>query len=76
MKPTWKDLSIDLSKEFTWNAFMKGSKEGVIDHIMYNVSSGAKSSSGGVIELKKPLSDHKPVWAEIVFPRKLRIPYE
>ena len=41
---------------------------GVIDHILYNRPSGARAKEGGIIELAKPLSDHKPVWAEIVFP--------
>jgi len=70
MRPTWKDLKIDLSKQFTWNAFNPNSKEGVIDHILYNTASGAKANDGGIIELKKPLSDHKPIWAEITFPRE------
>lgn len=42
---------------------------GVIDHIFYNTSANPKSTGGGIIELKKPLSDHKPIWAEIVFPQ-------
>ena len=72
MKPTWKDLNIDLSEEFTiWHN--KPEKHlGVIDHILYNTSSGAEAIEGGIIELKKPLSDHKPIWAEIIFPRKLK----
>ena len=72
MKPTWRDLKIELSKEFTiWHN--KPDKHlGVIDHILYNSSSGAKANKGGIIELKKPLSDHKPIWAEIVFPRKIK----
>mgnify|MGYP006094706801 CR=1 FL=1 len=44
---------------------------GVIDHILYNTSAGAKVTDGGIIELKNPLSDHKPIWAQIVFPRNL-----
>ena len=70
-KATWKDLKIDVSKEYTYNAFDPKKSLGVIDHILYNTSSGAKTCDGGIIELKKPLSDHKPIWAEIVFPRKL-----
>jgi maltose 6'-phosphate phosphatase len=71
MKPTWKDLKINLSKEFTYNALNPKKSLGVIDHILYNISAGAKATDGGIIELEKPLSDHKPIWAEIVFPRKL-----
>ena len=71
MRPTWKDLEIDLSKQFTWNALNPKKNAGVIDHILYNTSSGAKTTDGSIIELEKPLSDHKPIWAEIVFPREL-----
>ncbi len=74
MRPTWKDLKIDVSKQLTYNAFHPKRSLGVIDHILYNTASGAKASDGTIIELAKPLSDHKPVWAEIVFPRKLEKP--
>ena len=68
-KATWKDLKIDLSKEFTYNALKpEQPNAGVIDHIFYNTAFRANTKSGGILELKKPLSDHKPVWAEIVFP--------
>ena len=66
---TWIDLKIDVSKEFTYNALDPKNSLGVIDHILYNTSAKAKVTEGGIIELKKPLSDHKPIWAEIVFPR-------
>ena len=68
-RPTWIDLKIDVSKEFTYNALDPKKSLGVIDHILYNTSGGARVTEGGIIELKKPLSDHKPIWAEIVFPR-------
>ena len=68
-RPTWKDLKIDVSKEFTYNAQNPKMNAGVIDHILYNTSAGAKATDGGIIELKNPLSDHKPIWAQIVFPR-------
>jgi endonuclease/exonuclease/phosphatase family metal-dependent hydrolase len=71
-RPTWTDLRIDLSKEFTYNALNPKKNLGVIDHILYNTSAGAKATDGGIIELKKPLSDHKPIWAELTFPRKLK----
>ena len=71
-RPTWNDLKIDLSKEFTYNAQNPKNNLGVIDHILYNSLSGALATAGGIIELEKPLSDHKPIWAEIVFPRKLK----
>ena len=68
---TWTDLKLDVSKEFTYNALNPQKNLGVIDHIFYNTSAGPKLTDGGIIELEKPLSDHKPVWAEIAFPRKL-----
>ena len=69
-RPTWKDLKIDVSKEFTYNALKPEQPNlGVIDHIFYNTGSRASTKDGGIIELKKPLSDHKPVWAEIAFPK-------
>ncbi|MGB2011983.1 MAG: endonuclease/exonuclease/phosphatase family protein [Akkermansiaceae bacterium] len=72
MRPTWEDLKIDVSKEFTYNALDPKKNHGVIDHIFYNTASGASASDGEIIELNKPLSDHKPVWAEIVFPKDLK----
>ena len=73
LRPTWKDLKIDISKEFTYNALKpEQSNIGVIDHIFYNTGSRASTRDGGIIELNKPLSDHKPVWAEITFPRDLK----
>ena len=71
-RPTWNDLKIDVSKEFTYNAMDPRKSLGVIDHILHNTSAGANVTDGGIIELKKPLSDHKPIWAEIAFPRKLK----
>ena len=73
LRPTWKDLKIDVSKEFTYNALKPEQPNlGVIDHIFYNTGSRASTKDGGIIELKKPLSDHKPVWAEIAFPKDLK----
>ena len=66
---TWTDLKIDTSKEFTYNALDPKKNLGVIDHIFYNSSANSKTTDGGIIELKKPLSDHKPIWADIAFPR-------
>ena len=72
-KPSWKDLKIDVSKEFTYNALKpEQPNAGVIDHIFYNNLPRTNVIDGGIIELKKPLSDHKPVWAEIVFPQALK----
>jgi len=71
-KPTWNDLKMDVSKEFTYNAQDPSKNLGVIDHILYNTSAGAQVTEGGIIELETPLSDHKPIWAEIVFPRELK----
>ena len=72
MRATWEDLKIDVSKEFTYNALDPKKKHGVIDHIFYSTKSKAEVTEGGIIELKKALSDHKPVWANIVFPKDLK----
>ena len=71
MRATWEDLKIDLSKEFTYNAQDPKKNHGVIDHIFYNSGSQGVTKEGGIIVLEKPLSDHKPVWAEISFPKSL-----
>ena len=71
-RPTWKDLKIDVSKLFTYNAQNPQKNHGVIDHILYNTASGAKVTDGSIIELELPLSDHKPIWAEILFPQQLK----
>ena len=68
---TWNDLKIDVSNEFTYNAQDPEKTLGVIDHILYNNLSGAHATDGHIIELEKPLSDHKPIWAEIAFPRNI-----
>ena len=70
-RPIWKDLKIDVSKEFTYNALNPEKKLGVIDHIFCRTSADPRCTDGGIIELEKPLSDHKPIWAQIVFPRNL-----
>lgn len=66
---TWDDLKMDVSSLYTWNALDPKQREGVIDHILHDGASGGHAVAGGIIELKKPLSDHKPVWAEMVYPR-------
>ena len=71
-KATWEDLNIDTSKDYTYNALDPKKNLGVIDHIFSNTLANSKVTEGGIIELKKPMSDHKPVWAEIVFPRELK----
>jgi exonuclease III len=64
MDVTWKELGIDCTKRNTWNAFEaehNGNGE-VIDHIIYQTGK-MKVLDGEIIEMEKPLSDHKPVWA-------------
>ena len=61
---SWKDLKMDLSKRYTCRLSRPESERNghVIDHIMYNPQQ-IKAVDGDIIELEKPLSDHKPVWA-------------
>jgi endonuclease/exonuclease/phosphatase family metal-dependent hydrolase len=72
MRATWKDLKIDVSGEFTYNALDPKKNHGVIDHIFYSTKPKAEVTEGGIIELKTPLSDHKPVWAEFSFPKNFK----
>jgi len=60
----WKELGIDCTKLNTCDAFKpedNGNGE-VIDHVMYNPVK-MNALEGQIIEMEKPLSDHKPVWA-------------
>src|SRR5690606_20278644 len=61
---SWPDLGIDVSRLGTMVKYEpeENSGGGVIDHIMYD-SSNTKALDGHIIEMEKPLSDHKPVWA-------------
>jgi maltose 6'-phosphate phosphatase len=61
---SWKDLGIDFAKRNTHNAFEPEDEASgkVIDHIMYSPDR-VKALEGGIMEMEKPLSDHKPVWA-------------
>jgi len=66
MDVTWKELGMDCTKQNTWNALNpedEGNGE-VIDHIMYPPGR-MKVIEGQIIEMDKPLSDHKPVWATL-----------
>ena len=61
---SWKELGIDCTKHNTYNALVaedEGNGE-VIDHIMYNPEKMIVLD-GDILEMEKPLSDHKPVWA-------------
>ncbi|MDA7511454.1 endonuclease/exonuclease/phosphatase family protein [Verrucomicrobia bacterium] len=67
---SWKELGIDVTKHNTHNAYNvedEGSGK-VIDHIMYNPEK-LTAINGQIIEMEKPLSDHKPVWAELQLKR-------
>ena len=66
LKPVWRDIDMDLRRNTT--IVEREPVNRIIDHILYNVSSGARASGAGIVELNRPPSDHKPVWAEIVFP--------
>ena len=69
LRPTWRDLNFDVSGAFTYSA-VNAERLGIIDHIMYGCRPGTRAIAGGIIELESPLADHKPIWADIEFPRK------
>ena len=61
---SWRDLGIDPAKRSSSvrRKPVEGGSGRVIDHIMYPTEK-VKALDGGIIEMEKPLSDHKPVWA-------------
>ena len=63
---SWKDLKIDVRHLGTMVKYNPGESDNgdVIDHIMYSTKK-AKAIEGEIIEMDKPLSDHKPVWATL-----------
>jgi exonuclease III len=69
---SWRDLGIDLSQRNTARIFKPEEERPghVIDHIMYDPEE-MTAIDGGIIELEKPLSDHKPVWALLEWKRTL-----
>ena len=88
LRATWHDLDFDVTVHSSHRHIETGAESGVIDHIYYNVASGAGATSGGIIhdaynppaedkpmpryrtewdKYGKPLSDHRPVWAELSF---------
>ena len=69
MRVFWRDLDIDLEKEFSHPTKLREGAPKLIDHILINKASRGLFVDGGTIELEKPLSDHKPVWVDISFPR-------
>lgn len=67
-RSAWRDLPLDTTSLYTYNAFNPQQSLGVIDHILYSRACPGRVVDGGIIELEKPLSDHKPIWAEFEFP--------
>lgn len=63
---SWKDLGIDCAKRNTNNPFNPENESSgkVIDHVMYKTTQ-INAIDGEIIEMEKPLSDHKPVWAKL-----------
>lgn len=65
LEVSWRDLKTDVTGLSSMVRKSKRDTKGrgwVIDHIMYN-SSRVEALKGEIIEMEKPLSDHKPVWA-------------
>lgn len=62
---SWKNIGIDVTKLSSMVGASRRDTTGkgrVIDHIMYPTDR-VRAIKGEIIELDKPLSDHKPVWA-------------
>jgi len=66
MDASWRDLNIDVTQLGTMVKFQPGQTPNgdVIDHILYTTKK-VKALDGQIIEMEKPLSDHKPVWATL-----------
>lgn len=72
LRPTWRDVDIDLDAAFSLCPLTPTSPDNrLIDHIYYDVASGGRAVDGGTLERTQPLSDHKPVWAEIEYTSSL-----
>ena len=64
---TWKGLNIPIDNKGTMVKFVaKGDNGRVIDHIKYRPEI-MKALQGEILEMERPLSDHKPVWALFEF---------
>ncbi|MBQ9813098.1 MAG: endonuclease/exonuclease/phosphatase family protein [Thermoguttaceae bacterium] len=64
-KNNWLELKIDTTDLFTYSAQDPDDNLGVIDQIVFK--GDARATDGGIIELEKALSDHKPIWIELKF---------
>jgi len=64
MDASWRDLQIDVTPLGTMIDFKPSEQGEVIDHIMYSTKK-VKALDGQIIDMEKPLSDHKPVWAKL-----------
>lgn len=66
LKASWRDLGTDVKSMSSMVGVSKKrdttGKGRVIDHILYPTNR-VKALEGEIIEMDKPLSDHKPVWA-------------
>jgi maltose 6'-phosphate phosphatase len=69
-RASWHDLpEFNATEAFSYNARQPERSHELIDHLFYRAPAGAKAVAGGVIQLAPPLSDHHPVWSEIVVAR-------
>lgn len=62
----WPELGIDTCQLFTYNAMDPEKGRVLIDHFFVRSASGIRIVDGGIMELARPLSDHKPIWIELV----------
>ena len=67
MDASWPELNIDVTPLGTMVNFEPEQNPNgeVIDHIMYNTKK-VSAVDGQIIEMERPLSDHKPVWATLL----------
>lgn len=58
----WDELSIDPQTAST----LMHAPDRIIDHIIYPANSSIRAEEGGIIETEPMISDHKPIWAELI----------
>ena len=68
----WDNLKIDPAKDYTYGVTDKENK-GITDHILYSNGNFAYTITGGYLDIKPAISNHKPIWAILDFaPPKLK----
>jgi endonuclease/exonuclease/phosphatase family metal-dependent hydrolase len=73
MAASSSSLGIPPPYRVSWpaTAFYGSEGQQLIDHILFNKSSGGCATEGEIVNFTPPLSDHKPAFATVLFPDEL-----